>query len=65
LAKFTIAPAIAAAEGFLSRPELRLFYTWAVWNETARTASIDSGRLYTTTNFLSGSTFGVQAEAAW
>jgi maltoporin len=65
LAKFTIAPAIAAAEGFLSRPELRLFYTWAVWNETARTATIDSGRLYTTTNFLSGSTFGVQAEAAW
>ena len=65
LAKFTIAPALTMAQDFWARPELRLFYTWAVWNEAARTATIDSGRLYTTTDFLSGSTFGLQAEASW
>ena len=48
LAKFTGAVAITADRGFLSRPELRLFYTWAVWNEAARTAGVDSGRIYTT-----------------
>jgi maltoporin len=65
LAKFTIAPALAAAKGFMARPELRLFYTWAVWNEHARTATVDSGRFYTDTLFLSGSTFGLHAEAMW
>jgi maltoporin len=65
LAKFTIAPAITVAEGFWARPELRLFYTWAVWNEAARTATVDSGRVYTTTNLLSGATFGLQAETSW
>ena len=65
LAKFTIAPAITAGRGFLSRPELRLFYTYAMWNEAARTATIDSGRLYTATDKLSGSIFGVQAETWW
>jgi len=65
LAKFTVAPALAAARGFWARPELRLFYTWAMWNETARGATIDSGRLYTTSLLLSGATFGLQAEAMW
>jgi maltoporin len=65
LAKFTLAPALAAGEAFGTRPELRLFYTWAVWNEAARTATVDSGRLYTTTNLLSGANFGVQAETSW
>ena len=65
LAKFTIAPAIAPGKGFKARPELRLFYTWAMWNETARGATVDSGRLYTTTEFLSGSIFGLQAETWW
>jgi maltoporin len=65
LAKFTIAPAITASKGFMTRPELRLFYTWAMWNEAARTATIDSGRLYTTTDKLSGATYGVQAETWW
>ena len=64
LAKFTGAVAITADRGFLSRPELRLFYTWAVWNESAQIATIDSGRLYTDTypNLRSGATFGLQAE---
>ena len=46
LTKFTIAPTLSTGRGLLTRPELRLFYTWAVWNEAARTATIDSGMLY-------------------
>lgn len=65
LAKFTIAPTLAAAKGFWARPELRAFYTYAMWNETARGATIDSGRLYTNSLLLSGSTAGLQAEAMW
>jgi len=67
LGKFTIAPTLAAAGGLLSRPELRLFYTWATWNATAQTATIDSGRLYTDTypDYRSGATFGLQAETWW
>jgi maltoporin len=65
--KATGAIAITADRGFLARPELRLFYTWAVWNDAARIAGVDSGRLYTDvyTNVLSGSIFGVQAETWW
>lgn len=65
LAKFTIAPALSTGRSLMARPELRLFYTWAMWNEAARTASIDSGHVYTTTDLLSGSTFGVQGETWW
>ncbi len=64
LAKFTGAIALTSDRGFLSRPELRLFYTWAVWNDAAAMAPVDSGRLYTDTypNLRSGSIFGVSAE---
>jgi maltoporin len=62
LAKFTIAPTISVGRGLMTRPELRLFYTWAVWNEPARIANIDSGMIYRNTNLLSGSIFGLQAE---
>jgi maltoporin len=67
LAKLTGAVAITADRGLLARPELRLFYTWAVWNEAARTATVDSGTLYTNvyTDVLSGSIFGLQAETWW
>ena len=69
LTKLTVAPTISAARGLLSRPELRLFYTWAIWNEPARVAGIDSARLYTdilmAPTYLAGSTFGVQAETWW
>jgi maltoporin len=65
LGKFTVAPALTMGKGFLSRPEIRLFYTWAMWNETARTNSIDSSSLYRSTNKLSGATYGVQAETWW
>jgi maltoporin len=65
LLKATGAVAIAGASGFWGRPELRLFYTWAMWNEAARGANIDSYSLYRYGNKLSGATAGVQAEAIW
>jgi maltoporin len=65
LTKFTLAPAISTGPKMMSRPELRLFYTYAFWNEAARTATVDSGRLYTATDLLSGTTVGVQAETWW
>jgi len=65
LFKGTGALAFAGAKGFWGRPELRLFYTWAMWNEVARGANIDSYMLYRYGNKLSAWTFGLQAEAMW
>jgi maltoporin len=65
LSKFTIAPTLAAAKGFSTRPELRLFYTYARFNETARGANVDSAQLYTSSIYLSGSIFGLQGETMW
>jgi maltoporin len=65
LTKLTGALAITADRDFSSRPELRLFYTWAVWNVNAQTAHVDSADLYLTGNALSGAIFGVQAETWW
>jgi maltoporin len=67
LTKLTGADAVTADLGFMARPELRLFATWAVWNEAARIAGIDSRRLYTDfySNILSGTIFGLQAETWW
>jgi len=71
LAKFTIAPTIAGAKGFWGRPELRLFYTWAMWSQAAAGATVDSDKLYTYADpitgkyTLSGSIVGLQAEAMW
>jgi maltoporin len=62
LTKITFGPAISAGEAFTSRPELRLFYTFATWNDAARIAGIDSGGIYSTTDKTSGSTFGLHAE---
>jgi maltoporin len=65
VAKFTIAPTISSGRGLLTRPELRLFFTWARWNAAARTAVVDSAGFYTSSIYLSGSIFGVQAETWW
>jgi maltoporin len=65
LHKRTLALAITASRGFWARPELRLFGTWASWNEAARGATVDSGRLYTATDKLDGYIFGIQAETMW
>jgi len=65
LGKGTIALAISPNRGLMTRPELRVFFTGAAWNETARTASVDSGKIYTGTNALRGEIFGVQGETWW
>jgi maltoporin len=67
LRKSTAALAFSADREFLSRPELRLFVTFAQWNEAARIAGVDSGRIYTDVypQFLSGFIFGMQAETWW
>jgi len=68
LTKFTIAPAIALDGGFWSRPELRLYYTYAKWNEAAQTAAAAGTALSSTGVFgtsTNGSNFGVQVEAWW
>jgi maltoporin len=62
LTKITIAPALTTDRGFMARPEIRLFYTWAAWNDAARNLRVDSGNIYLTTNFLSGQTVGLQGE---
>ena len=48
----------------MARPELRLFYTYAMWNDAARTASVDSGNIYRQfdSDVLSGTTVGLQAK---
>ena len=70
LAKFTIAPAITVGKGFFARPELRLFYTYAMWSQAAAVAGVDSANIYHNPEpngvyTLSGQTFGMQAEAWW
>ncbi|MGB0129183.1 MAG: carbohydrate porin [Rhodocyclaceae bacterium] len=73
LTKITIAPTLAAGRGFWTRPELRLFYTYARWNDAARraaegstdsaVASIASTGVFGGKNH--GSTIGVQFEGWW
>ena len=72
LTKFTFAPAWSPkGSGFWDRPEFRVYYTYAQWNEAAqRAASLiaagsalsDSGAFG---NALHGSNFGVQVEYWW
>jgi maltoporin len=62
LTKVTVAPAISGGKGLLSRPELRVFLTYAFWNAAARGATIDSGQVYTPTQLTKGYIFGLQAE---
>jgi len=67
LTKFTIAPTLAAGKGFWSRPEIRVFYTYASWNDAARdlwggVAGGTGGRFGSDTN---GSTIGFQVEGWW
>lgn len=68
LTKLTIAPQLSAGAGFFSRPSLRLFYTYAKWNDAAQTAAPAGDALSATGVFGSstnGSTIGVQVEGWW
>ena len=61
LHKLTVAPQITAASGFWSRPQLRLFGTWAQWNDDAK-GKIAANSYGSAT---SGFSTGAQLEAWW
>jgi len=65
LGKFTVAPTLAASKALMSRPELRVFATYAQWSDSARIAGIDSANIYREIypTYLSGMSYGVQGEA--
>lgn len=64
LTKVTLAPLIRAGRGFFARPELRIFVTYADWNEAAtRAGVVTTGDNPFDDN--DGWTFGIQAEAWW
>ena len=71
LRKVTLVPVVVrAGRGAFSRPELRLFATFANWNAEANAAAPAGGNLvsgsdFTSSTLTSGRTIGVQAEAWW
>ncbi len=74
LNKFTVAGLVTAGRGFWNRPQLRLFYTYAKWNDAARdNGYFDNNRQWQSSNVggsayltsTSGSTYGAQAEMWW
>jgi maltoporin len=62
LTKATVALTAAAGRGPYSRPEMRLYYTFAKWNDAAK-GWVASNTLYA--NNTSGSSYGIQAETWW
>ncbi|MDR3428801.1 MULTISPECIES: carbohydrate porin [Silvimonas] len=72
ITKLTLALTAAAGKGAYSRPELRLYYTYAKWNDAAQkdpgtpmNAVGSNGHQSVYAMSTSGSSFGVQAEAWW
>ena len=71
MTKFTIAPTISSGMGLNARPDLRLFYTYAKWNDAARLAadSAAPGSALSSTGAFgaakSGSMIGVQADVCF
>jgi maltoporin len=68
LTKFTLAPTWSSASGLFGRPEVRVFYTYANWNEAARQAAGPGDALSASGVYLGdrhGSTLGVQIEHWW
>ena len=69
LFKATIMPTLVAGGTYWSRPELRLFVTYASWNDAAQAASLANngsgiaGGAFGTSK--SGATVGAQVEAWW
>lgn len=58
--KATLAPTIVAGGGYWARPELRLFATYASWNDAATASGVANGAFG---NDNSGWTMGAQLEA--
>jgi len=68
LTKLTVAPTWSSADGLFGRPEIRLFYTWARWNEAAQLAATAGDALSASGVYGSsrhGSTLGLQVEHWW
>jgi maltoporin len=68
LTKVTGAVALTTAPGYFDRPELRLFFTHAHWNEAARAAARSNDPLAANGIFgatLSGYTVGLTFENCW
>ncbi len=68
LTKLTVAPTWSSAAGLFGRPEVRLFYTWAHWNEAAQLAANVGDTLSASGAYSGdrhGSTLGVQVEHWW
>lgn len=68
LTKFSIAPTLAMEKSFFSRPELRVFYTYAKWNKAAQDAATSGTTLASDGPFGSarhGSSYGIQLETWW
>ncbi|WGS45338.1 carbohydrate porin [Burkholderia sp. JSH-S8] len=68
LLKASVALTLAMDRSFWSRPEFRVFYTYARWNKAAQDAAAPGDPLSTTGVFgtsRSGSTVGAQAEWWW
>lgn len=65
LSKITFAPTVTAGKGFWSRPELRLFVTYAKWNTAAQQAAAAGSTLSSTGVFggnTKGTSVGIQVE---
>jgi maltoporin len=65
LTKLTFAPTLSKGEGFMTRPELRLFATRAIWNRAADVAAGDGGLSGLDDGKTSGTSFGLQVETWW
>jgi maltoporin len=64
LTKFTIAPTLSTGPGFFNRPELRLYFTTAKWNDAANAAAGPNGLIGVpgTGSKTSGNSYGAQVE---
>jgi len=68
LDKFTLAPTLSLGRAFMSRPELRLYYTYARWNRAAQTAAEAETALAANGPYgsqLHGANAGIQLETWW
>jgi maltoporin len=59
---FTIAPTIKPKGGFFTRPEIRLFATYAIWSNSLKGSSIGGSVPYTQRNVKEGWLIGSQME---